>query len=230
MRRMSSRDRGVELEGVAAGRGLGIAEHHADLLPDLVGEDHDAVGAVDAGGELAQRLAHEPGLQPHVGIAHLAFELGARHERGDAVDHHEIDRERADQRVGDLERLLAGVGLGDQHFVGVDAELLGVGGVEGVLGVDEGAGAAGLLGLGDAVQSERGLARGFGAVDLDDPAARQAADAEREVEAERAGGDGLDLDRLVALAEAHHRALAEGALDLPDGRVQGALPVARLAP
>ena len=68
------------------------------------------------------------------------------------------------------------------------------------------------------------------AVDLDDPAARQAADAERQVEAERAGRDGLDLDRAAALAELHDRALAEGSLDLPDRRVQGALPVASIAP
>ena len=38
--------RGVELERVAARRRLGVAEHHADLHADLVGEDHhgDATG------------------------------------------------------------------------------------------------------------------------------------------------------------------------------------------
>jgi hypothetical protein len=40
-----------------------------------------------------------------------------------------------------------------------------------VLGVDEGGGAAELLHFGDDLQGERGLAGGFGAVDLDDPAA-----------------------------------------------------------
>ena len=57
------------------------------------------------------------------------------------------------------------------------------------------------------------LPRGLRAVDLDDPAARQAADAERDVERDRAGGD--DLDRRAGLvAEAHDRALAELLLDL----------------
>jgi hypothetical protein len=42
-----------------------------------------------------------------------------------------------------------------------------------VLGVDEGADAAGALRLGDGVQGERGLARRLGAEDLDDAAARQ---------------------------------------------------------
>jgi hypothetical protein len=32
--------RGVELEREAAGRHLGAAEHNADLLPQLVDEDH----------------------------------------------------------------------------------------------------------------------------------------------------------------------------------------------
>ena len=53
------------------------------------------------------------------------------------------ERAGADQHVGDLERLLTGVGLGDQQRVGVDAEGLGVVGVERVLGVDEGGDAAG---------------------------------------------------------------------------------------
>ena len=65
--------------------------------------------------------------------------------------------------------------------------LLGVDRVERVLGVDEGRGAALLLALGDDLQRQRGLARGLRTVDLDDAAARQAADAERDVEPERAG-------------------------------------------
>src|SRR6202142_4518968 len=35
--------RGVELEGAAAGRDLRVAEHHADLLAQLVGEDEGGV-------------------------------------------------------------------------------------------------------------------------------------------------------------------------------------------
>ena len=70
-----------------------------------------------------------------------------------------------------------------------DAELARVADVERVLGVDEGAHAARALRLGDRVQRQRRLARRLGAVDLDDAAARQAADAEREVEADRAGRD-----------------------------------------
>ena len=128
-------------------------------------------------------------------------------------DDDDRDRAGAHQRLGDLERLLAGVGLGDQELVDVDAELLGVDRVERVLGVDEGADAALALLLGDDVQRQRGLARALRPVDLDDPALRQAADAERDVEADRAGRDRLDVER-GRRSEPHDRALAEAALDL----------------
>ena len=99
-------------------------------------------------------------------------------------------RSTAPERVSisaDLERLLAGVGLGDEEPLGVDADGAGVGDVERVLGVDERGDAAGLLRFGDGVERERRLAARLGAVDLDDAAARVAADAERVVERERAG-------------------------------------------
>ncbi len=69
----------------------------------------------------------------------------------------------------------------------------GVLGVEGVLGVDEGGHAAELLGHGDDLEGEGGLAGGLGPVDLDDAPLRDAADAEGQVEGGRAGGDGGDV-------------------------------------
>ena len=90
------------------------------------------------------------------------------------------------EHVGDLERLLARVGLGDEQLVDVDADGLGVDRVHRVLGVDVGADAAVALGLGHHVHGEGGLARRLRAEDLDDPAPGQAADAEGEVEGQGA--------------------------------------------
>ena len=95
----------------------------------------------------------------------------------------------ADQLVGDLQRLLAVVGLRHQQVLDLHPQLARVADVQRVLGVDEGADAAGALGLGDGVQGQRGLARRLGAVDLDHPPARQPAHPERQVQAHRAGGD-----------------------------------------
>ena len=61
---------------------------------------------------------------------------------------------------------------------------------------------------------------------LDDTAAGQTPDAERQVEGDRTGRDHLDRHpRLVA--EAHDRALAELPLDLEESGLQGLLPVTR---
>lgn len=62
-------------------------------------------GIIQRAGHFPQRLAHQPGLQPDVAVAHLAFELRARHQRRHRVDHHDVKRTRADQHVGDLECL-----------------------------------------------------------------------------------------------------------------------------
>src|SRR5213078_1390944 len=70
------------------------------------------------------------------------------------------------------------------------------------------------------------LAAALRAVDLDDAATRQAAEAQRHVQRDRTRGDHLDRDpRLIA--EAHDRALAELPLDLEQRGLQGFLPVAR---
>src|SRR5205814_2027190 len=135
------------------------------------------------------------------------------------------ERARAHQRVGDLERLLAVVGMRDEEVLGLDAELARVAHVERVLRVDEGADAAALLALGDELERERGLTRRLRSVDLDHPPARDPADAERDIEAERARRQAGDVLRQRLLAELHDRALAELLLDLADGEVDRPLPV-----
>ena len=204
--------------------GLWPGHHHADLHAQLVDEDHHAVAALDVAGQLAQGLAHQARLQAGELVAHLALDFGPGREGGDRVDHHHVDRVGAHQHVGDFQRLLAGIGLADQQVVDVDAELGGVGRVERVLGIDEGAGAAGLLALGDGLQRQRGLARGLRAIDLDHAALGQAADAQRDVQHQRAGADHFGrFGHLVA--HAHDRALAELLFDLAQGGREGALLV-----
>src|SRR5688572_5572159 len=219
-------ERRIELERVAAGRRLGVAEHHADLHADLVDEDDDGVRALDVAGELPERLRHQAGVQADLQLAHLALDLGLRREGRDRVDDDDVDRAGAHEHVGDLERLLAGVRLGDQELLDVDAELLGVDGIERVLRVHECGDAAQLLGLRDDRQRQRRLARGLRAVDLDHAAARHAADAERHVEAERSGRYDFDVGIGRVLAEAHHGTLAELFLDLAERGAQRLLAVA----
>jgi hypothetical protein len=85
------------------------------------------------------------------------------------------------------------------RFVEIDAELAGIDRIERMFGIDEGADAALLLGFGNGLQRQRRLARAFRPVDLDDAAPRQAADAERDIEPERARRNRLDLDDALVL-------------------------------
>ncbi len=163
-------------------------------------------------------------MQTDLQLTHLALDLGTRSQRGHRVDHYHIDRTRAHQHVGDLQGLLAGVGLADQQIIDIDAEFLGVDRIECMLGIDEGRRAAHLLALGDHLEGERGLARRLRSVDFDDPTTRQAADTERDVERQRTGA--VDLGSLTAaVTHAHDRALAELLLDLTERRRQGSLLV-----
>ena len=210
-------DGGEELERAAAGSGLGVAEHDADLLAELVDEDAGGVRLGEGAGELAKGLAHETGLEADRGVANLALNLGTRDKRGHGVDHDDVNGAGAHEHVANLERLLAGVGLGDEDLVDVDADAGGIARVERVLGVNEGDDAAHGLGLGKNLERKGGLAGRLGAVNLDDAAARNTADAKGHVERDGAGGDGLHLEVGAAVTELHDGALAELLLNLRRG-------------
>ena len=187
-------DARVKFQRLAAGRGFGIAEHHADFFAQLVRENAGGLGLGENGGELAQRLAHQPRLHAHRGHAHLAFEFGFRHERGDGINHDDVERVRAGERFANGQRFFAAVGLRDEQVVEVHAEFFGVSRIERVFGVNERRQAAGLLRVGDDVQHQRGFAGRFRAENFHDAPARHAADAERQVHRQRAGGDDIDFD------------------------------------
>jgi hypothetical protein len=159
-----------------------------------------------------------------VGVAHLALDLRLRRQRGDRVDRDDGQRAGAHEQLADLERLFPRVGLGDEQLVHVHADPLGVRRVHRVLRVDEGADPAAALGLGDHVVDERRLTGRLRAVDLADPAAREPADAERDVERERSRRDRADRD-LGCVVHLHHGALAELALDLSKRRIQCLLTI-----
>ncbi|MNC85105.1 hypothetical protein D3C83_06820 [compost metagenome] len=84
-------DRRIELQRPTAGRCLGVAEHDANLLAQLVDEDERGVRLRHDARQLPQRLRHQTRLQPHLRLAHLAFDLGLRHQRGHRVDDDDVD-------------------------------------------------------------------------------------------------------------------------------------------
>src|ERR1019366_7772022 len=209
----------VELGDAERGRDLvlddlhlrAVADDDLAVLDGVVAPDVDAHRRIELQGAAAGRRLGVPD--------HDAVGLGLRDERGDGVDDDDVDRGRAHERLGDLERLLAGVGLRDHEVVDVDAELPGVIGVEGVLGVDERREPAALLRFRHDVQGQSGLARGLGPEHFDDAAPGDAPDPERGVHADGAAGNALNgLVRLVA--EADDGAFPELLVDLLDGLLE----------
>ena len=154
-------------------------------------------------------------------ISPFQFRLG--HQRGDGVNDNDIQRVGAGEGFADGQGFLAAVGLGNQQIVQVDAQFLGVGRVQRVLGVNERGQPAGLLGVGDDMEHEGGFAGGFRAENLDHAPARDAADAQRQVHRQRAGGDDVDLPERAGVAQAHDAAVAVGLGDGGDGGVEIAL-------
>ena len=97
-------------------------------------------------------------LQTHVGVAHVAFELGSRHQSCNRIDHDNVECPGADEHVCDLERLFPGIGLRDEQLIHVDAQCFGILGIECMLGIDEGGDTAVALRLSNDMKSECGLA------------------------------------------------------------------------
>ena len=149
-----------------------------------------------------------------MGIAHFPFEFRPRHQGRDGIDHDHVDRAGAHQRVGNFQRLFAGIGLRNQQFLYIDMQLAGIDRIKRVFRVDKGAGAALFLGFGHDMQRQGRLAGTFRAVNLDDAALRHAADPERDIEPDRARGDGFGIGRRRAFAQLHDRALAVRPFDL----------------
>src|SRR5215217_927244 len=71
-------------------------------------------------------------------VAHLSLDLSPGYEGGHRVYDDDVEGTGADERIRYLQSLLAVVRLGEVEILQIDADGLGVGRVDGVLGVDEG--------------------------------------------------------------------------------------------
>jgi len=166
-------------------------------------------------------LRHEAGLQPHLRLAHVAFDFGLRYQGCHGIDDDDVDTVRANEHFDDFEGLLAIVRLRHEEVVDVDAESLRIGRVERMLGIHKSRHSAKLLSFSNHLQRQRRLARRLGAEDLHDAPARDAAHTECEVDADSARRNGVDWLDGALLAEAHDRPFAKLLLDLGKRKVDG---------
>ncbi|MNC32583.1 hypothetical protein D3C75_809450 [compost metagenome] len=212
-------DGGVEFQGPAAGCCLRIAEHNAHLFTQLVNEDGDNLGFVDGAGQLPQGLGHKPGLQAYVGIPHLAFDFRLRHKSRYGVHNNDINGAAAYQGFRNLQRLLAGIRLGQEELVYVDAKLAGIQRIQSMLRIDECGLSACLLHLCDGMQCNCCFTGGFRSVYFNNPPTRKSAYAKGNIQSQRTAGDGLHL-HVGRFSKLHNRAFAELLFDIAKCRFQ----------
>ena len=115
-------------------------------------------------------------------VAHFPLNFGARHKSRHRVDDDHVNRAGAHKRLGNFQRLLAGVRLGNQQGIHIHAKGAGVDGVKRVFHVDKRGVAAVFLPLRNTVEGKRGFSGAFRPVNLGDTAARKAADAKRQIQ------------------------------------------------
>ena len=177
-------DRRVKLQRVAPGGGFRIPEHHTQLHPDLVDEDHGGLRLGNRRSEFAERLGHQARLKPHVLVSHLTLDFGSRHQGRHRVHDNNVHGPAADQRFSDFERLFPGIRLGDQKIVGIDAQFLCVAEVQGMLGIDKGRNPTCFLSLRNRVQRQGRLAGRLWAEDFHDSPTWNPTHTERNVQAQ----------------------------------------------
>jgi hypothetical protein len=123
-------------------------------------------------------------LKPGQRISHLAVQLGARDQGRNRVNDQNVDTAGANQSLGDLEPLLAGIGLRDKQVIDVDSELASILRVHRMLGIDVGGHAACFLSLRYDVQRKRRLTARLWPVNLNDSAAWHTPDPDCSVQTE----------------------------------------------
>src|SRR5699024_4985976 len=84
-------DAGVKFQRITARGRFGIAVHDADFVAQLVDEDADRFGFADACGQFSEGLRHQPGLQAHFGITHVALDFRLGRQCRHRVDDDDVD-------------------------------------------------------------------------------------------------------------------------------------------
>ena len=147
-------------------------------------------------------------MQAHEAVAHLPFQFGLGHQSGHGIHHHHVERAGRNQRAGNFQCLLAVIRLGYQQIIDIDPQPARVGGIQGVLSIDECRRAARGLRLRDHLEGDGGFAGGFRSENLHHASAWKSPHAQRGVQGDGAGGNNR-YSLGVARAKLQHGAFPE---------------------
>ena len=101
----------IELERASTRRCFGTAEHHANLLAQLIDEDHDHFAFGNSTRQLSHRLTHQSSLQSNVTIAHFSFDFRTWNQRSNRINDDHINGIGSHKKFADFQSLFASIGL-----------------------------------------------------------------------------------------------------------------------
>ena len=112
-----------------------------------------------------------------MGISHIPIDFRLGHKSRHGVHDDDVNGTAPHQCLHDVQGLFPRVRLGDEQFIDVNAQLLGIDRVQSVLRINKRRNPPCLLRLRNHVQGDRGLARRLRPIDLDNPSPRNPSDA-----------------------------------------------------
>ena len=146
-------------------------------------------------------------------VAHFAFDFSLGNKCRDGVDDNDVNATRTNQHVGNFQRLLTGIRLGDQEVIRVDAEGARIDGIKCVFGVDKCRVSTCFLRAGNCMKCNGRLTGGFRAVDFNDAPSRQTANSKSDIKSQRTSGDHLHRGTRI-ISQSHDRSLTKLLIDL----------------
>ena len=125
-------------------------------------------------------------MEAHFAVAHIAFNLCLGRQSRNGVNDNEVNGARTNQVVGNFQRLLTVVRLGNNQVLRIYTQFLCVETVKRVLCINEGCDTACFLRFRDGVEGEGSLTRRFWSIDFNHTTAGIATDTEGHIQAQRA--------------------------------------------
>ena len=146
-------------------------------------------------------------------VAHLAFDFSLGNKCRDGVDDNDVNAARTNQHVGNFQRLLTSIRLGDQEVIRVDAKGACIDGIKCVFSVDKCGVSTCFLRAGNCMKRNGRLTGGFRAIDFNDAPPRQTTNSKSDIKSQRTSRDHLHRGTRI-ISQSHDRTLTKLLINL----------------
>ena len=197
-------DRRIEFQSPAACGRLGITEHNAQFFSELIDKNYNTIRFADYTCELTQRLRHQAGMKPHMGLSHLPVDLRLGHQRRHRVHDDDIHRAGTDHRFRNLQSLFAVIRLGYVQIIDIYAYIFRVSRIKGMLGVNKAGNPSPLLYLRHHMKGHRRLTAGLRSINLHDTSPGNPPQTQSNIKTQRAGRYRLHIHIGHGISQLHN--------------------------